>query len=110
MVGYDLTDIDKILKELKADVVRLYGNRLKSVILYGSWARKQANQDSDIDLTIVLTGEVIASREIDRLINVITDINLKYDVLLSVYPVSEKDYDSLNSPLLLNIRKEGVTV
>jgi predicted nucleotidyltransferase len=108
MVGYDLTNIDEILKELKAGVVRLYGNRLTNLVLYGSWARKQATEDSDIDLAIVLEGDVKASKEIDRLIDIITDINLKYDVLLSVYPVSEKDYKSLNSPLLLNIRKEGV--
>lgn len=110
MVSYDLTYIDEILKELKADVVRLYGNRLKNLVLYGSWARKQANQNSDIDLAIVLEGNVKAGREIDRLIDVITDINLKYGVLLSVYPVSEKDYNFLNSPLLLNVRKEGVSV
>jgi predicted nucleotidyltransferase len=110
MVSYDLTDIDEILKELKADVVRLYGNRLKNLVLYGSWARKQATQNSDIDLAIVLQGNIVAGKEIDRLIDVITDINLKYNVLLSVYPVSEKDYNSLNSPLLLNVRKEGVSV
>jgi predicted nucleotidyltransferase len=108
MVGYNLTDIDKILKELKADAVRLYGNRMKSVILYGSWARASANENSDIDLAIVLQGNVVAGEEIDRLIDVITDINLKYGVLLSIYPVSEKDYNSRNNPWLLNIRKEGI--
>jgi predicted nucleotidyltransferase len=110
MVSYDLTDIDEILKELKADVSRLYGGRLKNLVLYGSWARNQASQDSDIDLAIVLQGDIVAGKEIDRLIDIITDINLKYGVLLSVYPVSEKNYNSLNSPLLLNIRKEGVPV
>jgi uncharacterized protein len=110
MVGYNLTDIDKILKELKAGAVRLYGNRMKNVILYGSWARTSANENSDIDLAIVLQGIVVAGEEIDRLIDVITDINLKYGVLLSIYPVSEKDYNSRNSPLLLNVRKEGISV
>jgi predicted nucleotidyltransferase len=110
MVGYDLTDIDEILKELKAGVVRLYGNRLKNLVLYGSWARKQATQNSDIDLAIVLQGNIVVGKEIDRLIDLITEINLKYGVLLSVYPVSEKDYASVNSPLLLNLRREGVPV
>jgi predicted nucleotidyltransferase len=110
MVGYDLTDIDEILKNLKAGVVWLYGNRLKNLVLYGSWARKQATQNSDIDLAIVLQGNVVVGKEIDRLIDLITEINLKYGVLLSVYPVSEKDYASVNSPLLLNLRREGVLV
>ena len=110
MVSYDLTDIDEILKELKAGVLKLYGNRLKGIVLYGSWARRQANEDSDIDLMIVLACDVAAGKEIDRLIDIITDLNLKYNVLLSVYPVSEKDYKSVNSPILLNIRKEGIAV
>jgi predicted nucleotidyltransferase len=110
MVSYDLTDIDEILKELKAGVLKLYGNRFRGIVLYGSWARNQANQDSDIDLMIVLAGDVAAGKEIDRLIDIITDLNLKYNVLLSIYPVSEKDFKSVNSPLLLNIRKERIAV
>jgi len=106
MVEYNLTD--KILKELKVEIAGMYGERLTNIILYGSWARKQATVDSDIDLAIVLKGPVQQCKEINRLINLITDINLKYGVLLSVYPVSESDYNSLNSPLLLNLRKEGV--
>ena len=58
--------------------------------------------------SVVLEGDVNPCREIDRMIDIITEINLEYNVLISVYPVSEKNYNSLNSPLLLNIRKEGV--
>ena len=101
-------EIEHILKEFREKAEKLYGKRLKSIILYGSYARGQATQDSDVDLAIVLEGDVAAGKEIDRLIDVITDINLSYGVLLSVYPVSEENYHSVNSPLLLNIREEGV--
>ena len=101
-------EVEHIIRKFKEEAEKLYGSRLKKIILYGSCARGQATQDSDIDLAVVLEGEVTTGKEIDRLINVITDINLDYGVLLSVYPVSEEDYHSLNSPLLLNIRKEGV--
>ncbi len=101
-------EIEHILKEFREKAEGLYGRRLKRIILYGSFARGQATQDSDIDLTVVLEGNVIAGEEIDRLIDVIADINLNHCVLLSVYPVSERDYNSVDSPLLLNIREEGV--
>ena len=103
-----IMEIEPILKEFREKAEKLYGKRLKSIILYGSCARGQATQDSDIDLAIVLEGEVAAGKEIDRLIDVITDINLSYGVLLSVYPVSEENYNSVNSPLLLNLRREGI--
>ena len=45
---------------------------------------------------------------IDRMIDIITEINLEYGVLISVYPVSEDDYFTVNSPLLINVRREGI--
>jgi len=102
-------NIEPILKEFKQKIAELYGQRLKKVVLYGSYARGQANDEhSDIDLAVVLAGTVEPCREIDRMIDIITDINLDHDVLLSVYPVSENDYHSVNSPLLLNLRREGI--
>ncbi len=100
--------IEPIIREFRRETEKLYRKRLKNIILYGSWARGKATEDSDIDLAIVLEGDCLAGREIDRMIDIITEINLKYGVLLSVYPISEKDYASVNSPLLLNLRKEGV--
>ena len=101
--------IEPILKEFKQKTAELYGARLKKIVLYGSYARGQANDEhSDIDLAVVLAGTVKPCEEIDRMIDIITDINLDYDVLLSVYPVSENDYRSVNSPLLLNLSREGI--
>ena len=103
-------EFEHILKEFKQKTAELYGDRLKKIILYGSYARGQANDEhSDIDLAVILAGTVESCREIDRMIDIITDINLDYDVLLSVYPVSEDDYRSVNSPLLLNLRREGIS-
>ncbi len=100
--------IKKVLAEFKREVKKVYGEKLKEIILYGSWARGKATPDSDIDLVLVLEGRVIPGKEIDRIIDVIAGINLKYGVLLSVYPISERNFSILNSPLLLNVRREGV--
>jgi len=40
------------------------------------------------------------------MIEIITEINLRYNVL--VYPISEEDYKKVNSPLLINVRREGI--
>jgi len=101
-------EISKILSEFKGEIRKIYNRRLKNVILYGSWARGRATKESDIDIVIVLKGKVIPGKEIDRMIDIITEINLKYGVLISVYPVSNKDFDNLNSPLLINVHREGV--
>jgi predicted nucleotidyltransferase len=99
--------IRQVLAEFKQEIKRLYGPRLKDVILYGSWARGEATAGSDIDLLIVLEGQVVPGQEIARMIDIITDISLKHGELISVYPVSEENYSLVNSPLLLNVRRES---
>jgi len=103
-------EIEPILKEFRAGVEVLYNERLKAIILYGSWARDEATEDSDIDVAVVLTGEVDPCEEIDRMADIFTDLNLEHNVLIAVYPVSESDFDKVDSPLLINVRKEGITI
>ncbi|MCB4755759.1 MAG: nucleotidyltransferase domain-containing protein [Elusimicrobia bacterium] len=105
-----MMSINEILKDFRSRIASLYGSRLKELILYGSWARGRATPDSDIDVVVQLEGKIRAGEEIDRMIDIITDLNLKYGVLLSVYPVSTADYSTVKSPLLLNVLREGKAV
>ncbi|MEK6790135.1 MAG: nucleotidyltransferase domain-containing protein [Deltaproteobacteria bacterium] len=102
------TDIEASLAELKTELRLLYNERLISVVLYGSYARDAACEGSDIDVVVVLKGRVSPGREIDRMLDAVNDLNLKYNTLISVYPLSEKSFLTLRSPLLLNLRREGV--
>lgn len=103
-----MTTQSNAIADFKSKASRLYGQRLRGILLYGSWARGDATGDSDIDLAVMLSGKVSPSAEIDRMIDIITDVNLEYGVLLSVYPVSEADYATAKTPLLINLRREGV--
>lgn len=103
--------IEPILKEFKQKTAELYGARLKKIVLYGSYARGQANDEhSDIDLAVVLAGPVNPCEEIDRMADIFTDLNLEHNVLIAVYPVSESNFEKVNSPLLINVRREGIAV
>jgi len=104
-------DIEPILKKFKLKTAELYGARLKKVVLYGSYARGQANDEhSDIDLAVVLAGLVDPCEEIDRMADIFTDLNLEHDVLIAVYPVSESNFEKVGSPFLINVRREGITL
>lgn len=92
----------------KAAAAALYGPRLRRVVLFGSHARGEATEDSDIDLVLVLKGPVDAYREIERLGEATWAIDLQYGVLLAVVPISEDDFLHRATPLLLNVRREGV--
>jgi len=101
---------EDIIREFRERIAELYGPRLKKVILYGSCARGQATDDSDIDVAVVLAGMVDPCKEIDRMADIFTDLNLEHNVLIAVYPVSESDFNKIESPFLMNIRREGITV
>jgi predicted nucleotidyltransferase len=103
--------IKRILRELKKGLAAIYGDQLKAVILFGSFARGEGRlPDSDIDVMIVLKG-IFNHREIDRRSSeFISALCLEHDVLISWRFVSEERYQNSGMPLMINVRREGVAV
>lgn len=102
--------IEKILIDVKKAATKIYGERLNRMILYGSWARGEATEASDIDLLIALKGRVNNLKEISKMRYVIFDIGLKNGAVISTITVSENQYKKNNMPVYLNIRNEGIEV
>lgn len=100
--------IRPILDELKARLVELYGERLDRVILYGSQARGDQEEDSDIDVLIVLKGPVQTGKERRKISPITADISLKNTVVISSIIVSDEDYTSRPRLFFDNVRREGV--
>jgi predicted nucleotidyltransferase len=65
---------DPILKRFRAALDALYGERIERVVLYGSRARGDAREDSDYDVAVFLHGLQDPWREVDRIVEVGTDI------------------------------------
>jgi predicted nucleotidyltransferase len=99
-----------ILSELRARFEALYGNRLVKLVLYGSQARGDAAPDSDIDVLVVLKGNVAPGQEIERTGGIVSEISLEHDSVVSCVFVSEERYRSEWTPLLSNVRREGLPV
>jgi uncharacterized protein len=103
-------DIQPILRELKAALQELYGERLKGLYLFGSYARGEAREDSDIDVAMVLDDFDSANSEISRTGALVADLSLEHECVVSLIPVRESDLRVRRSPLLLNLRREGAAV
>lgn len=99
-----------ILTELRTCLRSLYEERLVSLVLFGSQARGAAAPDSDIDVLVVLQGSVDPGAEIARVGELTAALSLKYDTVISCLFLSAERYATEQSPLLLNVRKEGVLV
>ena len=102
--------IDQILREFREGLEEIYGSRLVRVVLFGSQARDDAEEGSDIDVMLVLQGEVNPHKEIQRLLSFLCSMDLKHDVVISCVYKSEESFNKEQSPLMLNVRREGVLV
>jgi len=87
-----------------------YGIRLKSVILYGSAARGDWNEDSDIDLLVLLDGPVALGMETRAIVDIVYRMMQKKEIFRPVHviPVDVKEYESQSIALYRNARKEGI--
>lgn len=106
-----LQNLDMILKKYVGDLHRLYGNELRSVILYGSYARGDFRPDSDIDIMILVdsTDQEIVNKG-RRLSEMTFEYDFEYD--LAIMPIV-KNIDHFNKwlrayPFYYNVKKEGV--
>ncbi len=105
-----IKEIEYILPRVREILRGIYGDRLTDVILYGSFARGEPTEDSDIDIAVVLKGKTDKTEEIDRIYELLYELMLETGELISVYPVSEEEVENVIWPLYYHIRTEGIKI
>jgi len=101
-------EVLRIVGELHRYLDTIYGDRLKGVYLYGSYARGDAREESDIDVAVVLSGEVDGWEERQKIMGFISDICLRENCLLLPMIISESEYKEGPYSLHRNIVAEGI--
>lgn len=100
--------IAPILEDLKAGLQELYGAKLRRLILFGSYARGEAERDSDIDVAVVLDDYESDFVEIVRSDEVVGPLCLENDAVLSLLHLRERDLGDPWQPVHLRILREGL--
>ena len=100
--------VQAALREARAALEQLYGDRLVKVILYGSHARGEAHEESDVDVLFVLQGDFSFTDEVKRTNPLVSQILLKHHELLALLPFAVTRFHDPLHPLMMNVRKEGV--
>lgn len=103
--------INTLLSEYVEEVSKIYGEHLKSVILYGSYARGDFKTDSDIDIMILVDltdTEVETYRK--QLSWATYDFNEEHDT--DIKPIAKSDAHFRKwlgvYPFYTNVQREGV--
>jgi len=102
-----------ILFDVKKEVLKLFGDKLEQLILYGSYARNEQDSESDIDIMILLDESKDKIRKyIHEIACIMTDLSLKYDTFISLTEeMYNRYYEYLDVlPYFQNIYNEGVEI
>ncbi len=103
--------INKVLKEFINGANKILGNSINKIILYGSYARGDYKENSDLDimiLTDISENEIVERRT--EIWDLASDIGLENDILISVLLKNVEDFNYwINTlPFYMNVEKEGV--
>jgi uncharacterized protein len=101
-------EVREILRKVRSDLERVYGERLRGIYLYGSYARSEARPGSDLDILAILDTVKSAWEEIERTSTLCAVLSLEYGVTVSLLFRSEEHWDRADTPLILNVRAEGI--
>jgi len=99
-----------LLAELKVGLTSLYGRRLKSLYLFGSYARGQEEPESDVDVLIVLDELGDYGAELDRTSALISKVSLRTGVSVSRVFVPFREWVKSEDSFLVTVREEAIPV
>lgn len=102
--------ISPALSYVRDYVDRLYGDRVSSMHLYGSYARNEEREDSDVDLLLVLTDDVDRYEENWKLSDLVLAVLNQFSVFISFVVLSKDEYLKADWPLLAGIADEAIQI
>lgn len=103
--------MDEMRKELVEGLTGIFQNNISMIILYGSMARNEATDESDVDVAIIIKNEMDNQTK-KRFIRWAADMDLRYEKVFSIVDIQEDHMKKWERvlPFYQNIRKEGIVL
>lgn len=107
-MSQELKDLIRLYTE---EIKKIYGEHLRKIVLYGSYARGDFTADSDIDIMILLDLSDQDLKAYSRELSYMTyDFNMEHE--LDIKPMAKSEAHFMkwvtNYPFYSNVNKEGV--
>ena len=105
------TKLKNAIKSLVNYSKKSFGDSLDSIILYGSYARGEQTDESDIDIALKLKSGY-DKNTLNYVIEYVSEKELECDKILSVIDIDEEKYNEWKTtlPFYMNIEKEGIVL
>ncbi len=103
--------INKIASQIESALRDILRDKLKRIIIFGSYAREEFDNESDIDIMILIKSSDVSQYE-DYIDDIANDLTIEYEILVSIFLESEEQYynDMEIQGLYRNVENEGLEV
>lgn len=104
-------ELKSLLEELRNKLSLLFGEKLEEIILYGSYARGDFDNESDIDILVIIKDDNLRNYN-SHLSKIELELFKKYNLLVSLIPETKNYFKehSNNLPFFKIINEEGIRV
>jgi predicted nucleotidyltransferase len=100
-------EFQEAVKEFVRRALRKYEDKIDSIILFGSVARGEAKEDSDIDILVVWKGDEAEGWR--AMSGLAFDVLLDVEEYISIKVLGLEDLKAEN-PFIKNVMQEGVKI
>lgn len=98
----------RAVAEYCARLRQLLGQELNGFLLYGSEARGDAMEGSDIDFLVIMRDPFDYGELLERTSELTAEISLEHDVVLARAFFTRRDMEFSQAPFLMAVRREGI--
>ena len=102
--------MNHIVEQCRAVLSEHYGDQLAGLVLYGSMARGDETESSDVDLLVLLRQPFDFFDELRRIVDLLQPLQLESDHYISARPADVEDFEQGKIQLYRNAKREGVAV
>ena len=102
--------LDHISQILVQNYRQIYGDAIVRILLYGSYARHEECDDSDIDVVAIVNGDrEELQKKLNQMWDIVSDIGMENYVVISPTVVPYDEFEKYKNvlPYYMNIEKEG---
>jgi predicted nucleotidyltransferase len=106
-------DFLDLLFDVKEEVIKVFGDKLRQLVLFGSYARDEADPESDIDIMILAEESEEELRKNRPLVaDIMAELTMKHERLISLTQVPYRRYNEYLDvlPFYRNVYNEGVEI
>ena len=102
---------ESMREELIRGLTDIFQNNISMIILYGSVARNEATDESDVDIAIIVKDQMDKDTK-GRLVNWVADMDIRYERVFSIVDIQESNMMKWERvlPFYQNIRREGIVL